>query len=483
MVGTKFIKFMPTINGYRVPTEGDTIEAGAFFEGEEVILIPNATVNGGKAVDAKLTITVSGDEGNYRADEEIKIPISGNGKYAITASGDGLTPTTATIRINVRKWVASPAESGNRTISAVTPIPGTADAALIGFRGNLSETGDLYIKKVEVKGDSIASTLYPINFQSIFEEQPQFRGVWNSKITRMLENFPVNSITFDVSGKILVGVPAGVVYADDFGTGWKGLGNLSGLIHNPEQDYPGYHRGCKGHRIDGWKDLVVGGLQDTCDILVDEDGTLYVATSNVVTSLQHGVEAYLTNKANPDNTWAGTPGPGQASELTFQTVNHNLEKVDGKLFSASDRGLLVSHDKGIHWSYAGDLKDTPVISVTVDKVGDRLFAGSESSLYTCDINGTKCSKLSGVSGPVYDIKVDPLQAGTIYAATANGLKVSRNLGRSWTDILKGRIDDAVAVEKLAVGKVKDRVGIFAAAGPNIFASIATVKGFAPANAK
>lgn len=475
----KIIKFEPVVNGNKASAENGVVEAGTYFEGEEITVGLNATVEGGTAVDTDaVTLTVSGVPGSFKASDEIKIPVSGSGNYTVTASGDGLTPATATINVNVRKWVGSPAADG-KVVSAITPIAGTVDAALIGFRGDLSSTGELYIKKIEVKGDSISSNLYAIPFQSTFEGQPQFGGTWNSKMTQVLDTFPVNSIAIDVSGKLLAGVPAGVVYSDDSGVTWKGLGNLAGLIYNPNKDYPGYHRGCKGHQIKGWKGWEIGGLQDICDVLVDEDGTLYVATSNLVTSLQHGIDAYLNDKKNPDNTWAGTPGPGQSGELTFQTVNHDLEKVGSKLFSASDKGLLASSDKGIHWGYAGGLNDIPVISVTADKVNNKLFVGSEDSLYSCDIEGVSCSKLSGVAGPVYDIKIDPVQVGTVYVATASGVKLSRNLGQGWLDISKGRMSGATSVEKLAISKVGDRVAIFAGANAGIYASIATVKVSAP----
>jgi len=460
----------PMINGKIVTlaTGEEVVEAGTYFEGEEVTVSVDAEVEGADVDKSTIQVKLEGDDKVYAPNEEIKFTVTDKSSYEITATGENVEPTKVQVRANVRKWVtATDTIAEGAQVSAVVAKPDVVNSAFIGYRADLSETGDLYLGKVSSSSDAMSHTLVTLPYQAKLADQ-SWAGSFNKKMLRKLNTFPVNTISF-VEGKMFAGVPGGAVYSEDNGATWKVL-SLRGLIPNNKGNYPGQHKGCKGYMMDGWKNLEVAGFMDICDITVDDDGVFYMATSSYLVSLQNGLAAYLEDRSSAENGWAGTPPEGVKGELTYGTVNHDIETVNGKVFSASDKGLLVSEDKGIHWNQGG-ISDS-VYSVKADKENDKLYVGGSTVMYECDLNGDNCDTLPGINGPIYDVNVG---IGALFAATGNGIKLSRNMGQKWVDVTKGTMQGAGKIEQIAINKVDDTEGIFVATNIGAFASVAEVK--------
>jgi len=370
--------------------------------------------------------------------------------------------------IKIREWEKSsnPSHKGI-PISAVAIDPNRTDTSFIGYRSELSESGAIDIGKIDLDGSKIQTETTTFPFMSLFMRQPWAKS-FNLHRLRESNTYPVNTISF-IGEKLFIGVPGGTLYSEDNGASWKVL-SLGGLIPNNTGTYPGDHKGCKGFVMEGWKEYKFGGFMDVCDILVDKDGVFYMASSHYLISLQNGLDAYLEDPSDSNNAWKGVPPAGERGELTFGTVNHDVEVVKGKLFSASDKGLLVSDDKGRHWSQGG-ISDS-VYSVKADKENGKLYVGGKDKMYTCDLKGRNCETLPGIKGPIYDVNVG---TGALFAATGNGIKLSRDKGQTWLDITNGKMKGAKRIEQIATGKRDQKEIILVATDIGTFYSFAEVE--------
>lgn len=460
----KIVNIEPIVNGETAKVTDGKVDAGTFFEGEDITIKPDIKVDG--LEPENVTVTVNGE--SYAAGDVITVPATG--EVTVTAEGEGIEPVSFVVRADVRKWVGQSDYSG-KPVSSVTPMPGVIDRVKIGYRADLAKNGSLYVGDVRMVGDTVEIRDFDIPFQSKFESDGRAAGKWPPNAVQDINTYSINSIVYNPmdEGTLIAGVPAGIVYSDE-GELWNALSMT--MYVTRDKHYPGYHDGCKGHRMDGFKKIEIAGMQDICDIEFSEDGAMYVATSSLVTFLPNGVDAYT--KDGKANGWKGFPTLGKRGEITYGTVNNDLEIVGGTIYSASSKGLLKSEDNGFHWSQVEGLTEKEYYVVKADKAKERLYLGTAEELYVCSLDATDCSVVSGVIGPIYDMAFDPVQIGTVYVATGNGLKVSRDGETNWIDITKGAMQGVTKVEAIAVSQVGDKVGIYVATDKGPFMSVAKV---------
>lgn len=463
----RLAKIVPTINGREVDASTGSVDAGTFFEGEEITVGWNASAN--EISTGNIRVSVSGRDESFGATGEVKVPVTGD-TITITASGEGVDTNTATINVNVRKWDVAPTCTNNKEMVSIVGMNGSIDSMLVGFAGDLAGD-DLEITQI------VAGTagIKKIPYATIYTSAGTLKGKKNPAFIKDLNTFPINAIAVDSADRIFVGTSGGIIYSDDMGTNWKAL-NMTAHLYN-DGSYPGSHRSCKGKTQDGRKgskDTIVS-LAQVCDIVIDKDGKLYAAFDNMVTFLENGVDAYLTDGSKGENLWKGLPKPGDKGNEVFGLINHDLEiaYINGAkaIFSATDKGLFMSTDGGYTWSLKG-FEGTPVYAVAVDVADGMIYAGGDEGAMAASLSDYNWKSFA--IGTVYDLAIDPVQVGTVYAGTAAGIQVSRNKGETWTNVTKGAMAGATKVEAISISVVGDKVGIFTASDIGAFSSVATV---------
>ena len=111
------------------------------------------------------------------------------------------------------------------------------------------------------------------------------------------------------------------------------------------------------------------------------------------------------------------------------------------LFAASDRGLLVSHDKGLNWLLA-DTGAGGVVEGVFTSAGDygRVVARANGKLFLSEDFGESWKSLSfRMDGAqIHEVAVPALQsASPLLVATSHGLYATRDSGQTWSLITSG----------------------------------------------
>ncbi len=141
-----------------------------------------------------------------------------------------------------------------------------------------------------------------------------------------------------------------------------------------------------------------------------------------------------------------SPNAGQSWERISPEGDPELRNVDSLATDPRDAAIIYAGtyhlpwkttDGGRSWKAvsAGLIDDSDIMSLRIDSTNpDRLFLSACSGIYRSDNQGALWIKLQGVpyaSRRTQQIVQDPEQPRTWYAATTQGLWVTRDAGDSW----------------------------------------------------
>ena len=111
------------------------------------------------------------------------------------------------------------------------------------------------------------------------------------------------------------------------------------------------------------------------------------------------------------------------------------------LFAASDRGLLVSHDKGLNWLLADTGAGGVVQGVFTSAGNDgRVVARANSRLFLSEDFGESWKSLffPASGAQIHEVAVPPLDStAPLLVATSHGLYASKDSGQTWSPITSG----------------------------------------------
>ena len=155
-------------------------------------------------------------------------------------------------------------------------------------------------------------------------------------------------------------------------------------------------------------------------------------------SLYAGSVAGIYRSDNDAQTWV---------RLTDSLTDHNVlsltvassGSVRERLYAGTQLGLYLSVDGGTTWNRADD-PGAGIMSLATSPApagGEAVvFAGTfgRGVYVSFDAGATWSRSLDLVDGQIYALETATLDAGTVYAGTADGLYVSRDTGQSWSEV-------------------------------------------------
>jgi len=377
------------------------------------------------------------------------------------------------IKIVVRNWegpnaanvsVDSEAEK-TQTVTSVAASTISTDIMYAGFSGKLDSDGQIKLAK---GSGSYWSTL-EINFLEAFKGYNDGYGAMNGNYLNEVD-YPVNSIAVDPEDdKVLyVGTSGAVMKSADAGASWSLF--LRPFMWAKDSDYTGSHASCAGTEQKGWKDWTINALQQICDIVIAKDGTIVVASDHKVAVAAKDAEDWTDPIADAP---------------VYGIVNHDLELAEleeGKevLFVGTSEGIYVSTDMGASYEAIGGAgaPDADVYTVKVDTAAGKLYAGTPEMVYTCTLSADEgCSAWSNqiMGGGVFSIALDPIQSGSVFAATAQGVYYSAD-GDSWKDVTAEPMATGVTVRSIASTMVDDgaKGSVYIATSDGIFVTTSEI---------
>lgn len=514
------------------------VNAGTYFENEDVKLSWNASVDG---IADKITTVKLLDSYGAVVKEDLlaagshTITVAGDGQYTLALSGTGIKEATATISVNVRKWVEAATTDekiAGRDITAIVPYRSDQNKVLAGVSGDMSG-GKIKLIRATAGSDMLQNELLDIGFKGLYEGGGS-EGGKIPELTGKFHTYPINTIVVDDQARLFAGTSGGIVFSKDDGATWE-LFAKGTLRQN--KDYPGSHVSCKGRTQEGKKDGEIASLEQICDIIIEDDGRFIAATDHKVVYLKYGVDEYLKAKTEMatlcpagevsdddcsklliekglmDKFFGGMPAKGKPGNAVYGVANFDIElaKFDGEkvLFSATSRGLFESKDLGQNWTQiaaSGALAESqPVYAVSVDTVSKTIFVGTDGGIYYKSYVGGEWAKAEAAlvaatpppveettegeegngdgivtvdgssddtvapdeANRVFSIAIDPVQAGSIYAASGAGVLVSRDGGKTFKNIKANKILSIVSKSDAS-----GTVGIYAATAKGMAVSLA-----------
>ena len=393
-------------------------------------------------------------------------------EYTLEASAGSGIIVPEKLKIIVRNWdgpsaanvsVDSEAEK-TQLVTSVAASTVSTDIMYAGFAGKLDSDGQIKLAK---GSGSYWSTL-EINFLSAFKGFNDGYGAMNNNYLNEVD-YPVNAIAVDLEDEktLYVATSGGVVKSTDGGASWSLF--LRPFMWAKDSNYTGSHASCAGTEQKGWKDWTINALQQVCDIVIAKDGTIVVASDHKVAVAAKDAEDWTDPVADAP---------------VYGIVNHDLELAEldeGKetLFVGTSEGIYVSTDMGASYEAIGGAgaPDTDVYTVKVDTAAGKLYAGTPEMVYTCTLSADGCSAWSNqiVSGGVFSIALDPIQAGSVFAATAQGVYYSAD-GDSWKDVTAEPMATGVTVRSIASTMVDDgaKGSVYIATSDGVFVTTSEI---------
>jgi photosystem II stability/assembly factor-like uncharacterized protein len=238
---------------------------------------------------------------------------------------------------------------------------------------------------------------------------------------------------------VLANGPNPLLVTDDAGRNWRPLGRglpaaqLKRVYASPE----------------GWWAALSGGGLMRYDVereLWLPAGELASAPVLSTTRSKPAAPALRSAASRQSTASRGQPEPGWVvSDMAFSAK---------RWFAASDRGLLVSEDRGATWRVLpiGPLSELPVASVRVSRDGRKLWAVSLRGLvFSSDAGRTWAwHDLPPTAGGALrlDIAGGGSEDDTFMATAENGLFISRDAGATWRQAASGL--PQVPIEDLAI---------------------------------
>jgi len=308
-------------------------------------------------------------------------------------------------------------------------------------------------------------------------------------------------------GFVLVGSDHGLWTSFDAGETWSSVSRLQGIrvdslglnLDEPEEIFAGTHKSGLFRSRDGgssWE-AINYGIANTFVSALSTDpsvpkrlyaGTLgdgLFITDDMGVSWSHvggelagtSVKALLASSTNPGSIFAGTWDGLFMSQDAGQTWARSSPPLDGKQvvsLAASQTGaiyagtygdgLFTSSDSGNTWR----VTDSPQLYVTAIVVGyndpELVFVGTLGGVFRSN-DGGKTWELS--SGGLRDLSIQELtidsETDYLYAATGDGIYLSRNQGAGWE-----RRSDVLGYDYFRTIIVKEK--IIAASWKGVFTS-------------
>lgn len=187
------------------------------------------------------------------------------------------------------------------------------------------------------------------------------------------------------------------------------------------------------------------------EIIETSTGRLYAISENgVYWSCDRGITwsgdgqyirpwAIIEDPTDPTKVIVGTnldasgTSIGDLTEVAYALASDS----NGKLFVGTDSGVWESHDNGAHWTLLEGSGVWGHVSVLfVDPRNDlNILAGSSADGAIRSIDGgLTWETVSGLSGKIRDIVVDPANSSVFYAAAEMLLMRSSDAGLTWSNV-------------------------------------------------
>ncbi|MBT7862839.1 MAG: choice-of-anchor D domain-containing protein [Gemmatimonadetes bacterium] len=180
--------------------------------------------------------------------------------------------------------------------------------------------------------------------------------------------------------------------------------------------------------------LIVGLL--CCRVSAGENGWTTTGPDvvvNLVTADEDRQRLYAASdqgiyeRAIDDTIWAALAGGALADH---NVLSFAVGDGDGRLYAGTDRGLFVSADAGTTWTQSVE-PGSGIMSLAAGGVAGRVYAGTFGrGVFTSNDGGATWIQSDVVDAIVYDI-APAFDGQTVYAASARGLLVSRDVGLTW----------------------------------------------------
>ncbi len=191
---------------------------------------------------------------------------------------------------------------------------------------------------------------------------------------------------------------------------------------------------------------------------------LAISPSSVAT-LYAGTAAGVFKTTNGGANWFAASGQGTAGPLPTLDIRSLLVDVSGNVYVGTNgAGVYLSSTGGATWTaFNAGLTGAAVNSMALDS--SFLYAATASGGVCRTSIGTAswtCPNTNLTNLTVFGVALDPGIAGTIYAATADGIFKSPDSGGNWTQLFSGVLVSAVVVNPT--------LNIFAATSVGVYKS-------------
>jgi hypothetical protein len=257
----------------------------------------------------------------------------------------------------------------------------------------------------------------------------------------------VNSVVVSGSGSgatVFAATPSGISYASGDGASWGGpwttsntalASNVVNELFLGSKFLAATGSGISVYNSDGststWTSDTLPTSPSSASCVFSVGTYTYVVNGS-------GSNLYVYNGTSQETNYAAASILAGSGKVTAVIVDSNLD-----IFAGTDKGLIELNYYNGTAQNSGNLLPSGSSAYSVNGLfldaNGNLFAATSNGLYAdVGTNGLKLM-LSGTS--VLCVYVDG--AGTIYAGTAAGLKVSSNGGSSWTNELAGNQVNAV----------------------------------------
>lgn len=162
---------------------------------------------------------------------------------------------------------------------------------------------------------------------------------------------------------------------------------------------------------------------------VADPSNLYIATHHGLLLLKNDKELYQIGNAK-DDYMGFSPHPNDPK--IFFSSGH--PETGGNI------GFQISKDGGISWEKISDGVQGPVDfhAMGVSPVNpDLIYGWYQGAVQRSTDGGKNWEIVSRTSAPIVNFGADPKDENTLYAASSQGLMVSKNKAADWTTLIEG----------------------------------------------
>jgi len=181
----------------------------------------------------------------------------------------------------------------------------------------------------------------------------------------------------------------------------------------------------QGHAADENKEIYLNQLQDVSSIVFDPNRAEGFTISSPYGIFSVGSNG-LVHKVNQ--------GKGYFTQLKSHPSNADLLFASGYKSETEKLGFLRSEDHGKNWKKISD-HDVAFFTLSVSRTNPHVIFAADENIQMSKDGGKSWVKVSDIPGErLFALAVSPTDEKIVYAATYNGLLVSKNSGKSWKDI-------------------------------------------------